>query len=277
MKRFFILLVAMAISAGAAFAQSDDEIQRQKEQEALLKQQQKEQADLQKQQQKEQEQLQKQQEREKQEEIKREQDRQKREAAKAQNEARKEQKKEEQKAKRKENYAKWGRSPRVGFDPSVTVLTDRRMYGNNDLYNSVGFNLGVTFEYRRPIAKRWDFNVGLGYRWTEYVYSHLDGAQTDFNGKEQTRSYSSIIVPIKLSHFNKTNENGWYLGVAPGFNFGMASVPYNTWSQFRCDLTVGTIGKLLIFTPGTEVYLNLIPTYVGEGSAIHEFGIRITL
>ena len=54
MKKFYILLIAMALTAGTAFAQSNDSIERAKQQEALLKQQQKEQQELLKQQQKEQ-------------------------------------------------------------------------------------------------------------------------------------------------------------------------------------------------------------------------------
>ena len=61
MKKFYILLIAMFLTAGAAYAQSNDSIERAKQQEALLKQQQKEQQELLKQQQKEQEALQKEQ------------------------------------------------------------------------------------------------------------------------------------------------------------------------------------------------------------------------
>ena len=57
MKKFYILLIAMALTAGTAYAQSNDSIERAKQQEALMKQQQKEQEELLKQQQKEQERL----------------------------------------------------------------------------------------------------------------------------------------------------------------------------------------------------------------------------
>lgn len=302
MKKLYILLIAMALTAGTAFAQSNDSIERAKQQEALLKQQQKEQQELLKAQQKEQERLmreqqkaeekaqqerlkeqerlQKEQQKEQEQAMKKEQDRIKREQAKAESQARKAEKKAEKKRKQQEHYAAWGRSPRVSADPSASILTDRLLYGKNNYYNSVGFNLGVTFDYHKPIARRWDFNIGLGYRYTLYCYSHLgitgDGITAgSYNGKEETKAYSTIVLPIKLSHINKDNQHGWYVGAIPGFNFGMDMISFNT---FRLDVAVGTQNKWLIFAPGTEVYFNLLPTYTsGQGSKIHEFGIRFNL
>lgn len=289
MKKFYILLVAMAISAGTAFAQSDDEIQRQ--QEALQRQQQKEQQDLLRQQQKEQEELQKQQAKEearmqkeaekaRQDEIKKEEDRQKREQAKAATEARKAQKAAEKKAKRAEHYAQWGRKPGFTADPSAGVLLDRRMFGQNNYYNSVGANLGVVFDYHRPIARRWDVNLGLGYRYGLFCYSHLgitgDGINAgSYNVKEQTSATSTLIVPIKLSHINKDNKHGWYCGVTPGI---MLNTPDHGMNRFRFDLSIGTQNRWLIFAPGTELYFNLVPTYKnGVQNKIHEIGVRFTL
>lgn len=285
MKKIFILLVAMALGASTAFAQSDDEIQRQ--QEALQKQQQKEQQDLLKQQQKEQEQLQRQQAREearmqkeaeqaRQDEIKKEQDRQKREQAKAESDARKEAKAAEKKAKRAEHYAQWGRKPGFTADPYAGGIIARRMYGQNSLHNAVGCNLGVDFQYHRPIARRWDFNIGLGYRYSMYCYSHLNGPATDFSGKEVVLNQNAILVPLKLAHISKDNEHGWYLGLTPGINFGTGT--YNTeFKTFRFDVSFGTQNRWLIFAPGMEVYFNLLPTYRVGDFKIHEFGVRITL
>lgn len=302
MKKFYIFIVAMALTAGTLFAQSNDSIERLKQQEALMRQQQKEQQDLQAQQQKEQERLAreqqkqeeqlakeqqkaeeklaKEQQKEAEKALKKEQDRQKREQVKAENERKAAEKKAAQKAKRQENYAKWGRKPGFTADPYASLLTDRLLYGKNNYYNSVGFNLGVVFDYHRPIAKHWDFNIGLGYRYTLYCYSHLgitgDGiTAASYNGDEATKAYSTIVVPIKLSHINKDNQHGWYVGAVPGFNFGKDMSTFNT---FRLDVAVGTQNKWLIFSPGTEVYFNLLPTYTsGQGSKIHEFGIRFTL
>lgn len=280
MKKFYILLVAMAISAGAAFAQSDDEIQRQqeslqkqqqKEQQDLLRQQQKEQEELQKQQAKEEARLQKEAEKARQDEIKKEQDRQKREQAKAESDARKEAKAAEKKAKRAEHYAQWGRKPGFTADPYVSALLDRRIYGTYSDNNAVGFNLGVVFDYHRPIARRWDFNIGLGYRYNLYCYSH---AKLSDPTKEETAVYSTILVPIKMSHINKDNKHGWYAGVAPGFNF---SRDIRNCSTFRCDLTVGTQNRWLIFSSGVEAYINLLPTYTAVDTKIHEVGVRFTL
>lgn len=286
-------MVAMALMGGTVFAQSNDSLERAKQQEALMKQQQKEQQELLKQQQKEQEQLQKEQQRaeeklqkeqqrEEEKALKKEQDRQKREQVKAENERKAAEKKAAKKAKRQENYAKWGRKPGFTADPYASILTDRRIYTQNSLYNSVGANLGVTFDYHRPIAKRWDFNIGIGYRHTMYYYSHLFGAGdtitlNSFNGKEENRTYGTIVVPIKLSHLNKDNQHGWYLGVTPGFNLKKLSAEGAKFNRFRCDVAIGTQNRWLIFAPGAEVYFNLLPTYTSGNTKIHEFGIRFTL
>lgn len=307
MKKFYILLIAMFLTAGAAYAQSNDSIERAKQQEALLKQQQKEQQELLKQQQKEQEalqkeqqkaaqkaqeermkeqqKLQKEQQKEAEKAAKKEQDRIKREQVKAENKAKAEQKKAEKKRKRQEHYAAWGRHPNFTADPYVSIVSARRIYTKNSLYNSVGANVGVVFDYHRPIAKRWDFNVGIGYRFTYLTYSHLfNQADVDkgitlnsFVGKEQSRQYSTIFVPIKLSHINKDNDHGWYIGVAPGFNFPKLSAEGAKFNQFRVDASIGTQSRWLIFSPGTEIYFNLLPTYTSGNTKIHEFGIRFVL
>lgn len=307
MKKFYILLIAMFLTAGAAYAQSNDSIERAKQQEALLKQQQKEQQELLKQQQKEQEalqkeqqkaaqkaqeermkeqqKLQKEQQKEAEKAAKKEQDRIKREQVKAENKAKAEQKKAEKKRKRQEHYAAWGRHPNFTADPYVSIVSARRIYTKNSLYNSVGANVGVVFDYHRPIAKRWDFNVGIGYRFTYLTYSHLfNQADVDkgitlnsFAGKEQSRHYSTIFVPIKLSHINKDNDHGWYIGVAPGFNFPKRYAEGAKFNQFRVDASIGTQSRWLIFSPGTEIYFNLLPTYTSGNTKIHEFGIRFVL
>ena len=285
MKKFYILLIAMFLTAGAAYAQSNDSIERAKQQEALLKQQQKEQQELLKQQQKEQEALQKEQQKEAEKAAKKEQDRIKREQVKAENKAKAEQKKAEKKRKRQEHYAAWGRHPNFTADPYVSIVSARRIYTKNSLYNSVGANVGVVFDYHRPIAKRWDFNVGIGYRFTYLTYSHLfNQADVDkgitlnsFAGKEQSRQYSTIFVPIKLSHINKDNDHGWYIGVAPGFNFPKKTAEGAKFNQFRVDASIGTQSRWLIFSPGTEIYFNLLPTYTSGNTKIHEFGIRFVL
>lgn len=307
MKKFYILLVAMALTAGTAFAQSNDSIERAKAQEALLKQQQKEQQELLKQQQKEQERLQreqqkaeqkaqeerlkeqeklqKEQQKEAEKAAKKEQDRIKREQTKAENKAKAEQKKAEKKRKREEHYAAWGRRPNFTADPYVSIVSARRIYTKNSLYNSVGANVGVTFDYHRPIAKRWDFNIGIGYRYTFLTYSHLFGQKdvdagidlNSFGGEEKSRAINTIFVPIKLSHINKDNQHGWYIGIAPGFNFPKLSAESAKFNQFRVDASIGTQNRWFIFSPGTEVYFNLLPTYTSGNTKIHEFGIRFVL
>ena len=306
MKKLYILLIAMALTAGTAFAQSNDSIERAKQQQELLKQQQKEQEALLKQQQKEQERLMKeqqkaaekaQQERAKEQEkllreqqkeqeqaIKKEQDRQKREQAKAEQKIRKEQKKAEKERKRQEHYAAWGRKPNFTADPYVSILNNRRIYTKNSFYNSVGANVGVTFDYHRPIARHWDFNIGLGYRYTYLTYSHLftqneldNLSRSSFDTEEQHKAYSTITVPIKLSHINKDNEHGWYVGIAPGFNLKKMKAEGAEFNRIRVDFSIGTQNRWLIFAPGTEVYLNLLPSYKTGDTRIHEFGIRFTL
>ncbi len=280
MKKFYVLLIALLVSAGAVYAQSEDELlrQQQQQQQNLQQQQQKEQQRLQEQQQKEQQRLAKEQAEAQEAAEKKEQDRIKREQAREENAVRKEQKTAEKKAKREEHYAKWERKPSFTADPYATIVTDRRMYGTNNLYNAVGFNLGAVIDYHHPIAKRLDFNVGIGYRYTNYFYSHLDGNTT---GDELTRSYNSIMVPLKLSRINKDNNHGVYLGLAPGLNFGFEDLPNGSkFNALRCEFSFGTQSRWLIFSPGFEFYINLLPTYTTDGNSedqIHEFGVRFVL
>ena len=263
MKKFYILLIAMALTAGTAFAQSNDSIERAKQQQELLKQQQKQQEELLKQQQKEQERLmkeqqkaaqkeqeerikeqqklQKEQQKEAEKAAKKEQDRIKREQIKAENKVKAEQKKAERKRKKQEHYAAWGRSPRLTADPSASFLFNRRLLGNNSLYNGMGYSLGFVFDYHVPIARRWDFNIGLGYRYTTYAYSHKFSSDKieeltvdDFYGKEITNALHTVVLPLKISHISKDNERGLYLGVTPGFNINKISYI----NRFRCDLSV---------------------------------------
>lgn len=292
MKKFYVLLVAMALTAGTAFAQSNDSIERAKQQEALLRQQQKEQQELLQQQQKEQERLQREQQREQERALKeqqraeekaeqdrlKEQERVQKEQEKA---LKKEQAKIEKKRKRQEHYAAWGRGPRFTVDPYASVLTDRRIYTQNNYYNSIGVNLGANLDYHRPIARHWDFNIGLGYRYTIYCYSHLgivgDGiTAASYDQEEETVNTSTLVLPIKLSHLNKDNQHGWYLGVTPGV---MLNKPVYGMNRFRCDLAVGTQNRWLFFAPGTEIYFNIMPTYNTSATQgkIHEFGIRFNL
>lgn len=257
-KRLFLLLTLVSMAAGPLFAQNYDEYSRRRDS-------------------RENPQYPPQQVRPTDDDHWREREREKREAAKAQNKAIRKQKAAQKKTKRRGNYSRWGRGPRVGFDPYGSLLTDRRLYGRNNQYNSVGFNVGGVLEYRQPIGRRFNFNVGLGYRWTYYTYSHLDITQEGFdvNGFEQHRDYHSILAPIKIALVEKNNTRMWYLGITPGTNIGMVSVPTSSWNIFRIDATFGMQDRLSIFSPAIEVYCNLFPTYDdGIGTPIHEFGLR---
>ncbi|MCQ2283109.1 MAG: PorT family protein [Bacteroidales bacterium] len=259
-KRMIILLVALFMVSGMLSAQNYDEPQRRRDP-------------------REGSQYQPQQMRTLDGDQWRERERQKREAAKAQNKAMRKQKAAQNKTKRRGNYSRWGRGPRVGFDPYGSLLTDRRLYGRNNQYNSVGFNVGGVLEYRQPIGRRFNFNVGLGYRWTYYTYSHLDITSDDFdvNGFEQHRDYHSILAPMKIALVEKNNKRMWYAGITPATNIGMVSVPTSSWNIFRLDVTLGMQNRLSIFSPGVEVYYNLLPTYNdGVGIPIHEFGLRFS-
>lgn len=313
MKKIFTIVCALCLTAGAIMAQSNDSLERAKQQEAMLKQQQKEQQALQKQQQKEQAELQKEQqkaaekaqkEQAKAEEkaLKDEADRQKREEAKAANKARAEQKKIEKKQKRAANLAAWGRKNHFSVDPFVGLFNSQRSFKGDNLYNSWGVGLGLDVNYHYPIAKRWDVNVGLGYRYSLYAYNHAlafgpNGAsiynKNNYNGNMPTASVSTIEVPVKLSHVSKDNKDEIYLGLVPAFNIA-TSFTYETMNagklesntksdlklinSFRLEVVLGKQSKWTIFAPGVQAYFNLMPAYVGSLDVpIHEFGIRLAL
>lgn len=310
MKKIFTIAFALCLTTGAVMAQSNDSLERAKQQEALQKQQQKEQQELQKQQQKEQadllkeqqkaaEKAQKDQAKAEQKALKDEADRQKREEAKAANEARAEQKKLEKKQKRAENLAAWGRKNHFSIDPFAGLVYSQRSFKGDSPYNSWGVSLGLDVNYHYPIAKRWDFNVGLGYRYTLYSYNHAlkfdtTGAtvikKNNYDGNVPTASVSTIEVPFKLSHVSKDNKDEIYLGLVPAFNIS-TSVTYElangtsiTNSElklrngFRLDVVLGKQSKWSVFAPGVQAYFNLMPTYVNDLNVpIHEFGIRLAL
>lgn len=313
MKKIFTIVCILCLTAGAVMAQSNDSLERAKQQEALLKQQQKEQQALQKQQQKEQAELQKEQqkaaeiaqkEQAKAEEkaLKDEADRQKREEAKAANKARAEQKKIEKKQKRAANLDAWGRKNRISADPFVGLINSQRSFKGDNLYNSWGVSFGLDVNYHYPIAKRWDLNVGLGYRYSLYAYNHAltfgqNGARiynkNNYDGNVPTASVSTIEVPVKLSHVSKDNKDEIYLGLVPALNIATnftyetmnaGKLESNTKSDlkllnsFRMEVVLGKQSKWSIFAPGVQAYFNLMPAYVESLNApIHEFGIRLAL
>ena len=62
-----------------------------------------------------------------------------------------------------------------------------------------------------------------------------------------------------------------------GFNFGTKAAEGAKFNKFRLDAAIGTQSRWLIFSPGTEIYFNLLPTYTSGDKKIHEFGIRFVL
>lgn len=316
MKKLIILLTAVAICAGAAFAQSNDSIERLKQQEALLKQQQKEQQDLlkeqqkeqerqQKEQQKEQEKLQKEQQKAAQAELKREQERQKREEVKAANKARAEQEKAEKEAKRKARRDAIGRNARISIDPEVSLLGSFSFVNNSNLYNSNGFGIGLSAAYHYPLNKRCDIIVGLGYQFRSNSFLNtvkvaddlcgFDTLKTDNPYMNKSTLFSHTIqLPILFSFYDKKDKSETYIGIRPGYSLGNSfffgqydkdgkmgtshdASNLGFTSKFRLDLMWGWASKWLIFSPGGYVYFNLLPAYTAEGIGIHEFGVAINL
>lgn len=306
MKKAFTLLFALCLTAGAAMAQSNDSLERAKQQEALLKKQQQEQADLLKEQQKAAEKAQKEQVEAEKKAMKDAAAKQKREKAKAANEARAEQKKQQKKQQRAEDLAAWGRKNHFSIDPFVGLAYSQRGLTKDSPYNSWGADFGLDLNYHYPIAKRWDLNVGLGFRYALYAYNHAvrfdaNGISVlnkgNYNGTVPTASVSTAEVPIKLSHVSKDNQNEIFLGLVPAFNIATTTTyelvdasgqlqsvsdkNLKLMNRFRCDLVLGRQGKWMVFAPGVQAYVNLMPTYVenasGLASPIHEFGIRLAL
>lgn len=310
MKKIMLVAVALMLGMGCAYAQGDDPAERQKQQEALLKQQQKEQEALLQQQMKEQEELQKKQEREEQKAI--EEQRKAEEKAYAQqqkDEARKakeEQKKAEKKQKRAERRAAIGRGMSFGIDPFTGYVNSNLLSEPASLYNSVGYELGAVVTVNYPLSKKWDLTVGAGYRMASYSYLNtvkaMDGKMDTILTNSPYRNMSTlgthtILVPIMLSHFDKDKKHtDVYFGIRPGYtfknSFGFTQLGKdNKWSEpkhqkenidflnaFRLDVVLGsTYRHFLIFNPGISLFFNLMPTYTPDGAGIHEFGINIAL
>ena len=280
MKKLTTLFILLALTAGTAFAQSNDSIERQKQQDALLKQQQNEQQELQKQQQKEQMKQQK-------------------------TEAKQVAKEQERKDKR----ASWGRNAHLSLDLFVGSTCAMPLIGDDNIYSAAGANLGLDVNYHYPIGKRWDVSVGLGYRATllsyEYATKCVDAEGTALGtfpeagywSASPTVTIHTFQVPIRLAYVSKKDKE-LFLGVNLGYNFSSSftlerilpadnsvstsqSVANPTMlNRFRCDLVIGIQTRRGLFLPGCEIYFNLAPTYI-EGveteGRIHEFGVRLAL
>lgn len=343
MKRIIALSLSLLLFGAYASAQSNDSIERLRQQEALLKQQQKEQQELMRQQQAEQEELQKQQRKEEEQALKERQKEeariakeqlkeaeaaakaeQKRAEAEAKAEAKAEQKRVEAEAKaeqkkadaarkkeeRKARKAAIGRDTRFTLDPFASYALGTRCLRYSDVYHGSNGAVGLDIVIHNPIAKRWDFDFGLGYRYTNFWYSNrisYDTVNKDFvwnDTKLSHYSYSvstymhTLEIPLRLSHIDKDGD-AFYFGLNLGYNLSNRFMlkqlePDNTYTtiqdfdntknylKYRCDVVMGFGGrsKMKLFSPGLSFYFNLVPTYIkgtNGDEPIHEFGIRVNL
>ena len=293
MKKLFAVIILSVLVMPAAMAQVPDSVIRNQKEQEMLERQRKEQESLQKEQdkiQKEQEQLQRDQERERQ---------------KAE--------KERKRAERKERRAQIGRSTGLSIDPFIGLSFPTRTFKFADPCHHTGFHLGAGVAIHYPLNKKFDFNLGVGYRATLLTYTNdivYNPATEDFAFRDYDNHYSgyamssihTLQVPITLSYVKKDKNDRnkyFYFGLNIGYNFATQFNVYqldqgNSYKKvsafstenplnlknWRCDLLVGVGRSRFLFRPTIQLYFNLLPTYidgVNNGNPIHEFGLTLSL
>ena len=303
MKKTFILTLLFTLGATLAMAQLPDSLQIQNEkyqQEQLRLEQEQEQQRLRFEQ--EQEQLRIEQEQEQQKILEeQEQERQK---------ELRQQEKAEKRAQRKERREAIGRKLSFSLDPYVGINLTSRLFQYAEPYYSDGLNLGADFAIHYPLSKKFDINVGVGYRLTAYMFSNniiYDPNTSDFVFLDYANYYRgaatlgihSLQFPITISYLkNKNDKNKYYfLGFNVGYNFtsnfGVSQLnsdnkydskytepnPANL-KQWKLDLVLGYNSSWLIFRPTVQIHVNLLPTYIdgtNNGNPIHEIGVTVKL
>lgn len=295
MKKFLMLLAAMTL-VGIGYSQVDPETlnrQQQKEQQELLKQQQKEQEALEKQQQKEQEKALK------------EQEKAEADAEKAQRrEQEKMMAKQAKKAHRAERREEIGRGLSFSIDPYVGLGANTNT-NRTDIYAGWQEYLGAQAMLHYPLFKHWDLNVGLGVMAEVYCLRNnanfnttnnmLDGeTPSTFITETDYIDPTFIQLPIYFSHISDNSKYELYFGIKPAYNLSSVfdhvtvnnndllhtniTIPNNTMmNRFRCDVVLGSQKRFLIFDAGTEIFFNLLPTFINGNTSIHEFGVMIKL
>lgn len=276
MRKKVIFVIAFALGCGAAWGQSNDSIERLRQQEAAIRFQQ--------------EQLQ-------------------RDQAKAEKEARDRERDAKNAQRRAERRAAIGRKGRLCIDPAVSYAFNKRLVGRSSLFNALGPNVSLTVSYHLPIAKRLDFVFGTGYRFDLMAYDHtvlydpsagrfVPAPTQLYKGRSPMLTTHIIQIPLSLAFVPKGDRPEWYVGLVPGFavanKFAYSELnasgksttaqkernAFEALNRFRCDLVVGEQSRAAFLSPGVQLFFNLVPTYVKgveEEGRIHEFGLRLTL
>lgn len=233
------------------------------------------------------------------------------EAIKAEKEAARAEKEAKAEAKR-QRREEIGRGSRIGIDPYAYLASTTRATQYSDPYNSASIvGLGANLTYHYPLNKKIDFVIGLGYKlnlteYTNFLKPNDDHTDILFNDITSHFDYksmlstSSIMVPIHLNFVRKEGRKmkEIYLGVNAGYTFKstFAGAQLNADNQYeekysvtdmknykkmRLDFVFGfNTDKFLFFSPGVEVFFNILPTYIdgtNNNNPIHEFGVKIQL
>lgn len=287
MKRLFIAMAAIVLSAGIAKAQVVDTAA-QYQQQLQIQQAEAEKAAK---------------------EAAREQERIEKEQARierANEKAVKDQQAAEKKARKEARKQEFGRGLSFDLDVNVSLLSTptSSQYGCIASLQDCG-NVGVGVSFNYPISKRLDFGFGVGYQFSNYDFNNsltYAGGVLDTISVTHTLYHrcnlvaGRIMVPLRLIMYGKDRGTS-YLGLNVGYSihnvFGVMQASGNdlntmeSWNNtnivnpWRLEAVIGsTYGKFLFLRPGTQLYYSLLPTFVKIGddsSKIHELGLRIHL
>lgn len=304
MKKIIIALCCV-LMAGVGYAQVDSAAM-QRQQEELLRQQQLEQQQLIEQQQKEQERQLKEQQKEQEQALKAQAKEQAREQAELQAKQEKQMKKAERKAAINRNFY-------ISLDPHVDYTVNTNVFNKTDLYHTGtmlwrgyrgDFNVGADIDFHIPLSKRANLQWGVGYALSRMAYTNdvmpnaaFDALVLNPNTTGYEMQYNAFAhrleMPLLLSFTGKKDSTDWkevYFGVRLGYTYA-ANFRTRSWdasnnavvspnidvknafNTYQLKLVVGGCRKVFIFSPGYELYFNLLPTYVDANTSVREIGL----
>lgn len=312
MKRTFVLLVGILIASlgyaqvdSATIQRQQEELMRQQqlEQQQLMEQQQKEQERLEKEQLKAQEAEQKAQQKAQEKELKD----QAKEQAKEQAALQAKQEKQLKKAERRESITRnvyFSLDPYFGYNVNTNFLNKRDPYHSGSMFwrgYRGDFLVGGDVDLHIPLRKHLNLDFGVGYGLNRYAYTNeidydaanntivtcanADAFEVQYNGYAH-----HLEVPLMLSFTGKDSTwNETYLGVRVGYTF-KGTYRERSWdasnnvqltpdvdmlkcfNQYQLKIVFGHQTKAFIFSPGWEIYFNVLPTYVDQSTSVREIG-----
>lgn len=212
-------------------------------------------------------------------------------------------------AKRLARKELMGRGLRIMADVPVVLPVNSYTFRQSDPFCYEGFAIGANALVSYPLMRHWDVAGGIGYRIQSYrFFNSVRYNETTFLFEGQPldgwRNYNSsilihnVMVPIHLTYLT-TEMTEIYFGVNLGLKL-MSKFTYSrmgmndSWVKndslqvnglenlniFKAEVVLGVSWQRFVFSPGVELFFNLIPVFKQELEGvprIYEFGMTLSL